>query len=261
MVDILNPFLFSFKTNFGIFSKPAIGEKEVYFTTKTGLLYSINRFNGKPLWRYQINSTGETSPIVIKENSSQNELIFVGGVYSFYNNLSLASVTQPIKLWYNDIISTRSKTPCIVCSKTNNYLFIGTEHGNIAELNCTNGSIIWSKELSGIDTSHIIHNKGRIFVGTQSSDKKIVSKKKGYIYSLNSTNGDIIWKFSPAPLSSFLSIHSPVFVFNGLNHLINNKIEINNKGLILAGKNYYIIFKIYLLINLLNDIFFIKKRV
>lgn len=230
MVDIKDPFLFKYKTQFGLYSKPAIGVKEVFFVSKTGLLYSINKFNGNPLWRYQINSTGATSPVVI--NEGENELIFVGGVYSFYNDLSSLIVTKPIKLWYNDIASTMSKTPsCVVCTKTHNYLYIGTEQGQIARLNCTNGNIIWSKDLSGIDTSHIIHNNNIVFVGTQSSDKKVLFKKKGYIYSLNGTNGNIIWKFAPSPLSSFLSIHSPVFVLNDLNDIIEN----NSKRLILAA--------------------------
>ena len=119
-----NPIVWSVKTPFrtddGVWTTPIVGEAVVYWTTKPGTIYAIDRTSGAVLWQKSINGPALSSPLLVDGVLLQGD---GAGILHAYD-VSNPSV-EPPELWRVQLDGNIESTPVVWKGR----IYVGTRGG------------------------------------------------------------------------------------------------------------------------------------
>ena len=119
-----NPIVWSVKTPFrtddGVWTTPIVGEAVVYWTTKPGTIYAIDRTSGAVLWQKAINGPALSSPLLVDGVLLQGDGAGILHAYDVSN-----AAVEPPELWRVQLDGNIESTPVVWKGR----IYVGTRGG------------------------------------------------------------------------------------------------------------------------------------
>jgi outer membrane protein assembly factor BamB len=177
-------------TTFGnVISTPAIEGNNVYFATKKGWVYCMNRFTGVINWKKRIQSTGFLlSSIAIVKNS-----VVVSETAGIF---ALDKLSGEIEWVYDGLNGDVTSSPAI-CSDT---LYLGSNPQStdrtaiLYAISMESGKLLWKRDVPGdqIGSSPALVD-GTLYFGSHNIGGSEESESKPGLFAIDTT-GEVQWR-------------------------------------------------------------------
>lgn len=157
-------------------STPAIAGPRLIVTSHDGTVTAYNRFDGRLLWRLQISSKVESSPIAI------GRIVYFGATDG---RLFAVYVRTGRVKWAYDTGGRINSSPSI----SGNKIFITTYAGSIFALRRSDGQRIWNTYLQ----RDVVRYESFYASATTDGIRVFTIARSGKVYALSASTGKVIW--------------------------------------------------------------------
>jgi outer membrane protein assembly factor BamB len=157
-------------------STPAIAGPRLIVTSHDGTVTAFNRFDGKVLWRLQISSKVESSPVAI------GRVVYFGATDG---RLFAVYVRTGRVKWAYDTGGRINASPSILGNK----IFISTYAGSVFALRRSDGHRIWNTYLK----RDALRYESFYASATTDGIRLFTIARSGKVYALSARTGSVIW--------------------------------------------------------------------
>jgi outer membrane protein assembly factor BamB len=185
-----------YKTRGEIYGSPVVDDDRLFIGDEAGILYAIDKADGKLLWRFQAGGGLASTPAVYRER-----IFFMSRDGKFYavntidGKLAWTFSTAGEKRFSAPGIHGLSPSDSLMTDDWDFYLSspaindkmicFGTGSGNVYALNTGTGKKIWEFETGDVVHSSPAIAYGKVYIGSWDS----------YFYALEQSTGKLSWKF------------------------------------------------------------------
>ena len=167
-----------FKTGSRIISSPDVSNEKVVFGSTDGNIYCLNSLNGKLLWKYETTKAVMGCPLI------QNDTVFIGGSDGCFRALNLKYGTQ---FWqFAELKNYEESLPVTAYDK----IYFGAWDTYFYALNRKDGKLAWKWNNGNAG----IHYSPAAVKAVVSNGKVFITAPDRYWTALNAQNGTIVWR-------------------------------------------------------------------
>lgn len=179
----------SFKADASVASSPALDDTRVYFASKKGTVYAVNREDGQEMWHFNTKAIGYygrgwdyflSSPLVVAD------LVIVGSgdnhIYAFNRETGAMA-------WKFDTGTVVRSSPAV--DSKNSVIFCGTMKGELFALFVKTGRVKWKFRTAGnkyFPDGELLFKplvyRGMVYVGSRDAS----------FYAIDANSGKLKWK-------------------------------------------------------------------
>ena len=190
--------IWTYKTELGVFSSPAVADGVVYVGSSDGNVYALNAATGAHIWAYTTGSHVGSSPAVA------NGVLYVGSSDGNVYALNAATGTQ---IWNFITGYLVTSSPAVA----DGIVYVGSWDHNVYALNAATGALLWNYTTEDLLYSSPAVVNGVVYVGSNDHN----------VYALNAATGTQIWNFITGyPVTSSPAVSNGiVYVGSGDNKL------------------------------------------
>lgn len=168
----------------------AVSGGRIYLSTEKGWIYCLDLENGKPLWRYDLGSSGSSMPAV----HGRNVL-----VCSSDGRLICLDIDGKLR-WVRDVGGTikSSPTPC------EDSVFVGSLDCHVYGFSLAGGRRLWSLNMKApVDWSP-----------TVLEEQVFAVNREGVLAAVSASDGELVWKYESGdfPLAAPVAGEGKVFL-------------------------------------------------
>ncbi|WP_207422398.1 outer membrane protein assembly factor BamB family protein [Desertivirga brevis] len=161
----------------------ASSKKFVFATDTKGLVYALNKNDGKRAWMFKTGGKIYSTPAV------EGDYLTVGSSDNFIYCLSASSGKL---IWKYEALKPVLGSPVI----KGNQVFVGSSDGHFRSLDLKSGKLLWDfDDVKGFVVTKPLIYEGIIYFGCWAND----------FYALDIKNGKLIWKWNNGALNRMFS--------------------------------------------------------
>jgi len=170
--------VWKFKTGSRIISSPDVSNEKVVFGSTDGNIYCLNSLTGKQLWKYETTKAVMGCPLI------QNDTVFIGGSDGSFRALNLKNGTQ---FWqFAELKNYEESLPVTAYDK----IYFGAWDTYFYALNRKDGKLAWKWNNGNAG----IHYSPAAVKAVVSNGKVFITAPDRYWTALNAQNGTIVWR-------------------------------------------------------------------
>jgi outer membrane protein assembly factor BamB len=163
----------SFATNGGVYSSPAVANGVVYVGSEDGNVYALEATTGTELWSYPTNGAVYSSPAVA------TGVVYVG---SEDGNVYALDAATGTKLWSYQTLPVIQSSPAVA----NGVVYVGSYDYSVHALDAATGNYRWRFDTAFVVFSSPAVANGVVYVGSEDSN----------VYALDAATGAKRWNFA-----------------------------------------------------------------
>ncbi len=175
-----------------IYTSPLVWNQYIYAGTKEGLLFCVEKNNGKKIWHFPAHASLLGIP------AEQNGRIYFTDIKG---NLYCIDGKSGTSIWTTDLKSNCYNGPVLA----NDRIFIGTTAGIFYALTADSGKIVWQTSTGGSIYANAAYRDGTVYFGNNAHE----------IVALQADNGKVLWKFTTEGIINTTPLVGTNYVYVG----------------------------------------------
>jgi outer membrane protein assembly factor BamB len=156
---------------------PIIVRKQLFIIGNNGVLYALNKKNGKVQWRHRIGTLAAESPAFANGRVCAAVLSRAPGQPG---RIACLRAKDGKLLWSRPLPSRSESSPIIAQGR----VYFGTENGTVYAMRLANGAIKWTYHAEGAVKGGLALYRGNLYFGDYA----------GKMYAISRASGRQVWK-------------------------------------------------------------------
>ena len=162
---------------------PVIGGKRLYLLNDHGVLYGIDKHDGRTIWKRKLGALAAASPayadgivyVVLLQRTREGAGSRVGRV------VALNGKNGKIR-WSRQLASRSESSPLVEGGR----LYFGSESGRVYAMDADDGDVRWRFQAGGAVKGGLALSEGKLYFGDYG----------GRAYAIRQSNGGLVWRAS-----------------------------------------------------------------